>query len=272
MLIENSNHVAYCKIEDVFYFFQLLIRGLDGKSDVNQIWIGNLKLDKKNTVFINLIDFSSVADLLENNKGNPLSDYIYERVGEVDSCLEEKVNSLIKDEVSSVLNNDIDYSFIFDFMKYLKASISFNFSNFEIIKKYLERIIVKNHNITYLVLYHSDFIDVDFNYDNAYCFDLNNNTSISKKNILLLNHSFSNLNTDLLVSEIEKEYPDFLEKQIILPYLDSFFRYYFPCRNISSSDEKLLVIAKIVFQLLKCDYQLSIVGNVSSMIKSFLSS
>ncbi len=270
--IKHENHISYIKIEEVFQFYSRMRLGLEEKNGSYQVRLGHLLLDKKNTVLLNLMDFSTLFEFLSGARGSLMADHVYGLLEDVDVSLEERINTLLEEMVSPVWKNIINYSFSFDIIKYLKANTNFSFPNLEDIYTCLEEIIKKNSNINYFVFYHSAFWKKDFEADNLYCFDLNANVSLTKKNILILKDSYRNLDIDLLSEEVLRQFPDFMEKESLYCYLDCFFRYYFSnSEEIISDDEKMLVLAKIIFQLFGYQYNIRSKKEMNNMFKSFLS-
>ena len=112
LFIENINNIIISNFETLYYFLNSFF-----DLNNNNVFIGNKKIENKNTMIINLLDYESICHQLELKKGSLLYDFIINDINvnvENSDIKEEIENRLLLSIKELNLNSVLNYDFEFD--------------------------------------------------------------------------------------------------------------------------------------------------------------
>lgn len=252
ILISKNNKIIYKTEKDKNNLINKFYKVLIEKDENYKILIDKKNINSKNTILINLIDFTNIIENLKYKKGMLLYLYInniiskksidYNKIiEEFKNYYEEKLSDI---EIAFSLEEEIIEEKVFNAIFSLNIDINFD-SYQEKVITILNELIKQDFAKNYICLYNSSYITIDYNYNNLFLFDLNENISIFDQNIMIDN-SIKNTNIDLLIEEVKEKFPILIEEQKIKELITHYFKYFYK-KDIINSDNRELIIISLIF-------------------------
>lgn len=251
ILISKNNKVIYKTEKDKNNLINKFYKVLIEKDENYKILIDKKNINSKNTILINLIDFTNIIENLKYKKGTLLCLYInniiskesidYNKIiEEFKNYYEEKLSDI---EIAFSLEEEIIEEKVFNAIFSLNIDINFD-SYQEKVITILNELIKQDFTKNYICLYNSSYITIDYNYNNLFLFDMNENISIFDQNIMI-NNGIKNTNIDLLIEEVKEKFPIPIEEQKIKELIIHYFKYFYKKDTIDSDNEGLIIISLI---------------------------
>lgn len=253
ILIQKNNNIIYKDKITILEFYNILQLGINKTKDV---FISNNKLNNKEYCLINLMDINSVIENTKYIKNSLIYEYINLIVDNKENYLnkiENVVNNLML-EVKEKLDFNISWDFNNNLSKIISSladiDITIDIKKIElIIKKILEYILKNNINKTYIIFIDRDLINLDFNEDNLYIFNINNNIkNLYDYNLLFLDN-FYDFNLDILLENIKLNWNKDYDDSYILNLLTDFINIYLKYDNVLISNKDIKQIKDIFYNL-----------------------
>ena len=253
ILIQKNNNIIYKDKITILEFYNILQLGINKTKDV---FISNNKLNNKEYCLINLMDINSVIENTKYIKNSLIYEYINLIVDNKENYLnkiENVVNNLML-EVKEKLDFNISWDFNNNLSKIISSladiDITIDIKKIElIIKKILEYILKNNIDKTYIIFIDRDLINLDFNEDNLYIFNINNNIkNLYDYNLLFLDN-FYDFNLDILLENIKLNWNKDYDDSYILNLLTDFINIYLKYDNVLISNKDIKQIKDIFYNL-----------------------
>lgn len=211
--INNVNTILVKNYEKLYYFLNILT------SQNSDLLIGNTKIEKKNSIVINLLDYDSIINQLSLKKGTFLYDYLINEVDysanikDVKSDIDKFVQTIIKEKLDSTLEYDI--SFDIDISKMISSFIEFNINlsieyYVSIIKKIIKAIRENNNKKIIIILINSKIFKNSLDdLEDVYIFKFFDSSFPN----ILINDEINNVDLDLLELNLEKNFPLYINRE-----------------------------------------------------------
>lgn len=209
LYLNEINNILVTNYKTLYTFLNSFFDNQD-----SSIYLGNHKIDQKNSYIINLLDYESISNQLVLKKGTILYDYL------IDEIIEKVEDSIVKEELEFELKRLIDIAieektldynidFSIDLVKiinnYMKIDIDLTIDN------YIKIIKILIYNLKNKNLKKSIIIFVNNNIFKNTLDDLNNVTifkfySNDFPNILIDNEVI-NIDKNILINQIKLNWP-----------------------------------------------------------------
>ena len=253
ILIKKNNNIIYKDKIKILEFYNILQQGINKNKDV---FISNNKINNKEYALINLMDITSIIENFKYNKGSLLYEYINLIVNNKEEYLdkiEDIVDGLMQD-IKDNLDLNISWEFNSSLFKTLSSlvdiDININIKELTVvINEILDYIMKYNSNKIYIIFIDKSLININFNNDNLYIFNVNNNIEdLNDYNLLFLDYYYD-FNLNVLLENIKfnwnKEYND----DYILNLLKDFINIYLKYDNIFISNNDIKQLKNIFYKL-----------------------
>lgn len=253
ILIQKNNNIIYKDKMKILEFYSVLQEGINKNKDV---FISNNKLNNKEYFLINLMDITSIIENIKYNKGSLLYEYINLIVNNKEEYLdkiEDIVDGLmqdIKDNVDLSISWEFNSSLFKTLSSLVDIDININIKELTVvINEILDYIMKYNSNKIYIIFIDKSLININFNNDNLYIFNVNNNIEdLNDYNLLFLDYYYD-FNLNVLLENIKlnwnKEYND----DYILNLLKDFINIYLKYDNIFISNNDIKQLKNIFYKL-----------------------
>lgn len=253
ILIQKNNNIIYKDKMKILEFYIVLQEGINKNKDV---FISNNKLNNKEYALINLMDITSIIENFKYNKGSLLYEYINLIVNNKEEYLdkiEDIVDGLmqyIKDNVDLNISWEFNSSLFKTLSSLVDIDININIKELTVvINEILDYIMKYNSNKIYIIFIDKSLININFNNDNLYIFNVNNNIEdLNDYNLLFLDYYYD-FNLNVLLENIKlnwnKEYND----DYILNLLKDFINIYLKYDNIFISNNDIKQLKNIFYKL-----------------------
>lgn len=253
ILIKKNNNIIYKDKIKILEFYNILQQGINKNKDV---FISNNKINNKEYALINLMDITSIIENFKYNKGSLLYEYINLIVNNKEEYLdkiEDIVDGLmqdIKDNVDLNISWEFNSSLFKTLSSLVDIDININIKELTVvINEILDYIMKYNSNKIYIIFIDKSLININFNNDNLYIFNLNNNIEdLNDYNLLFLDYYYD-FNLNVLLENIKlnwnKEYND----DYILNLLKDFINIYLKYDNIFISNNDIKQLKNIFYKL-----------------------
>lgn len=253
ILIKKNNNIIYKDKIKILEFYNILQQGINKNKDV---FISNNKINNKEYSLINLMDITSIIENFKYNKGSLLYEYINLIVNNKEEYLdkiEDIVDSLmqdIKDNVDLSISWEFNSSLFKTLSSLVDIDININIKELTVvINEILDYIMKYNSNKIYIIFIDKSLININFNNDNLYIFNVNNNIEdLNDYNLLFLDNYYE-FNLNVLLENIKlnwnKEYND----DYILNLLKDFINIYLKYDNIFISNNDIKQLKNIFYKL-----------------------
>lgn len=253
ILIKRNNNIIYKDKIKILEFYNILQQGINKNKDV---FISNNKINNKEYVLINLMDITSIIENFKYNKGSLLYEYINLIVNNKEEYLdkiEDIVDGLmqdIKDNVDLNISWEFNSSLFKTLSSLVDIDININIKELTVvINEILDYIMKYNSNKIYIIFIDKSLININFNNDNLYIFNVNNNIEdLNDYNLLFLDYYYD-FNLNVLLENIKfnwnKEYND----DYILNLLKDFINIYLKYDNIFISNNDIKQLKNIFYKL-----------------------
>lgn len=250
--INNVNTILVKNHEKLYCFLNILT------SQNSDLLIGNTKIEKKNSIVINLLDYDSIINQLSLKKGTFLYDYL---INEVDysaniNDVKEEVDKYIQDKIKEKLNTTLEYdiSFNIDVSKiitnYIEFDINLSIEYFiSIIKQILKSFRESNNKKIIIILVNSKiFKNTLDDLKDVYIFKF---FGYSFPNIII-NDQINNIDLEFIEQYVVTTFPIYINKENVKNIAINYFN------QLSTND---IVIAKdyeelVVFNIINSIYNL----------------
>lgn len=253
ILIKRNNNIIYKDKIKILEFYNILQQGINKNKDV---FISNNKINNKEYALINLMDITSIIENFKYNKGSLLYEYINLIVNnkeEYSDKIEDIVDGLmqdIKDNVDLNISWEFNSSLFKTLSSLVDIDININIKELTVvINEILDYIMKYNSNKIYIIFIDKSLININFNNDNLYIFNVNNNIEdLNDYNLLFLDYYYD-FNLNVLLENIKlnwnKEYND----DYILNLLKDFINIYLKYDNIFISNNDIKQLKNIFYKL-----------------------
>jgi len=253
VLIKRNNNIIYKDKIKILEFYNILQQGINKNKDV---FISNNKINNKEYALINLMDITSIIENFKYNKGSLLYEYINLIVNNKEEYLdkiEDIVDGLmqdIKDNVDLNISWEFNSSLFKTLSSLVDIDININIKELTVvINEILDYIMKYNSNKIYIIFIDKSLININFNNDNLYIFNVNNNIEdLNDYNLLFLDYYYD-FNLNVLLENIKlnwnKEYND----DYILNLLKDFINIYLKYDNIFISNNDIKQLKNIFYKL-----------------------
>ncbi len=253
ILIKKNNNIIYKDKIKILEFYNILQQGINKNKDV---FISNNKINNKEYALINLMDITSIIENFKYNKGSLLYEYINLIVNNKEEYLdkiEDIVDGLmqdIKDNVDLSISWEFNSSLFKTLSSLVDIDININIKELTVvINEILDYIMKYNSNKIYIIFIDKSLININFNNDNLYIFNVNNNIEdLNDYNLLFLDYYYD-FNLNVLLENIKlnwnKEYND----DYILNLLKDFINIYLKYDNIFISNNDIKQLKNIFYKL-----------------------
>lgn len=253
ILIQKNNNIIYKDKIKILEFYNILQQGINKNKDV---FISNNKINNKEYALINLMDITSIIENIKYNKGSLLYEYINLIVNNKEEYLdkiEDIVDGLmqdIKDNVDLNISWEFNSSLFKTLSSLVDIDININIKELTVvINEILDYIMKYNSNKIYIIFIDKSLININFNNDNLYIFNVNNNIEdLNDYNLLFLDYYYD-FNLNVLLENIKlnwnKEYND----DYILNLLKDFINIYLKYDNIFISNNDIKQLKNIFYKL-----------------------
>lgn len=253
ILIKKNNNIIYKDKIKILEFYNILQQGINKNKDV---FISNNKINNKEYSLINLMDITSIIENFKYNKGSLLYEYINLIVNNKEEYLdkiEDIVDGLmqdIKDNVDLSISWEFNSSLFKTLSSLVDIDININIKELTVvINEILDYIMKYNSNKIYIIFIDKSLININFNNDNLYIFNVNNNIEdLNDYNLLFLDYYYD-FNLNVLLENIKlnwnKEYND----DYILNLLKDFINIYLKYDNIFISNNDIKQLKNIFYKL-----------------------
>ncbi len=253
ILIKRNNNIIYKDKIKILEFYNILQQGINKNKDV---FISNNKINNKEYALINLMDITSIIENFKYNKGSLLYEYINLIVNNKEEYLdkiEDIVGGLmqdIKDNVDLNISWEFNSSLFKTLSSLVDIDININIKELTVvINEILDYIMKYNSNKIYIIFIDKSLININFNNDNLYIFNVNNNIEdLNDYNLLFLDYYYD-FNLNVLLENIKlnwnKEYND----DYILNLLKDFINIYLKYDNIFISNNDIKQLKNIFYKL-----------------------
>lgn len=253
ILIKRNNNIIYKDKIKILEFYNILQQGINKNKDV---FISNNKINNKEYALINLMDITSIIENFKYNKGSLLYEYINLIVNNKEEYLdkiEDIVDGLmqdIKDNVDLNISWEFNSSLFKTLSSLVDIDININIKELTVvINEILDYIMKYNSNKIYIIFIDKSLININFNNDNLYIFNVNNNIEdLNDYNLLFLDNYYE-FNLNVLLENIKlnwnKEYND----DYILNLLKDFINIYLKYDNIFISNNDIKQLKNIFYKL-----------------------
>lgn len=253
ILIKRNNNIIYKDKIKILEFYNILQQGINKNKDV---FISNNKINNKEYALINLMDITSIIENFKYNKGSLLYEYINLIVNNKEEYLdkiEDIVDGLmqdIKDNVDLNISWEFNSSLFKTLSSLVDIDININIKELNVvINEILDYIMKYNSNKIYIIFIDKSLININFNNDNLYIFNVNNNIEdLNDYNLLFLDYYYD-FNLNVLLENIKlnwnKEYND----DYILNLLKDFINIYLKYDNIFISNNDIKQLKNIFYKL-----------------------
>lgn len=253
VLIKRNNNIIYKDKIKILEFYNILQQGINKNKD---LFISNNKINNKEYALINLMDITSIIENFKYNKGSLLYEYINLIVNNKEEYLdkiEDIVDGLmqdIKDNVDLNISWEFNSSLFKTLSSLVDIDININIKELTVvINEILDYIMKYNSNKIYIIFIDKSLININFNNDNLYIFNVNNNIEdLNDYNLLFLDYYYD-FNLNVLLENIKlnwnKEYND----DYILNLLKDFINIYLKYDNIFISNNDIKQLKNIFYKL-----------------------
>lgn len=253
ILIKRNNNIIYKDKIKILEFYNILQQGINKNKDV---FISNNKINNKEYALINLMDITSIIENFKYNKGSLLYEYINLIVNNKEEYL-DKIEDIVVGLMQDIKDNvdlNISWEFNSSLFKTLSSlvdiDININIKELTVvINEILDYIMKYNSNKIYIIFIDKSLININFNNDNLYIFNVNNNIEdLNDYNLLFLDYYYD-FNLNVLLENIKlnwnKEYND----DYILNLLKDFINIYLKYDNIFISNNDIKQLKNIFYKL-----------------------
>lgn len=217
----------------------------------NNLYIENKEITKKDCIFIDASSMYSIISEMQFKKGTLLYEYVSSVYNNIDVDIKDEfyqsfvkqveiINDLVDNNMSIIPEDAIE--------KVVLQNAYVEIENDKLIEEFvkiLNYVISGNINLTYIVFYNSQIMNIEKNYDNCYTFDLNNYLDIRNYNLIIVDE-IREFSYEILVEYLKNIWPiDYIEEEeenLISEYFN--FVIYF--KKFITQKEKLFLMSKIL--------------------------
>lgn len=226
LYINNVNYVSTNNHKKLYYFLNLFF------NQDNRLFLGNIKIDSKNTYLLNLLDYESISNQLILKKGTLLYEYIIgdlieqAELSDIKEIIENKLEILLNDIVTNS-NIEYKYNFNIDISKiinnYINISMDLSIENYlNIIKILIKNLKQKNMKKRIIVFINEKIFDNKLDdIEDIICFNFNS----SKFPNILIGDEIINVDLNLLVNQVILNWPCTIEIEKIELIILKFFKH-----------------------------------------------
>lgn len=242
----------------------------------NNIYIENKEITKKDCVFIDASSIYSIILEMKFKKGTLLYEYVSSVYNNIDIGIKDEfyqsfikqveiLNDLVDNDISIIPEDSIENVVLQN--AYVEME---NDTLIEEFTKIYNFIISNNINITYIIFYNSQIINIAKTYDNCYTFDINNYLDIKDYNLIIVDE-IREFNYKMLVEYLKNIWPvNYIEEEeenLIAEY----FNYVIYLKEFVTQKEKQFLMTKILNKEYKIKQEVECNKLIfDSIIKSYI--
>ena len=242
----------------------------------NNLYIENKEITKKDCIFIDASSMYSIISEMQFKKGTLLYEYVSSVYNNIDVDIKDEfyqsfvkqveiINDLVDNNMSIIPEDAIE--------KVVLQNAYVEIENDKLIEEFvkiLNYVISGNINLTYIVFYNSQIMNIEKNYDNCYTFDLNNYLDIRNYNLIIVDE-IREFSYEILVEYLKNIWPiDYIEEEeenLIAEY----FNFVIYLKKFITQKEKLFLMSKILNKEYKIKQEIECNKLIfDSIIKSFV--
>lgn len=242
----------------------------------NNLYIENKEITKKDCIFIDESSMYSIISEMQFKKGTLLYEYVSSVYNNIDVDIKDEfyqsfvkqveiINDLVDNNMSIIPEDAIE--------KVVLQNAYVEIENDKLIEEFvkiLNYVISGNINLTYIVFYNSQIMNIEKNYDNCYTFDLNNYLDIRNYNLIIVDE-IREFSYEILVEYLKNIWPiDYIEEEeenLIAEY----FNFVIYLKKFITQKEKLFLMSKILNKEYKIKQEIECNKLIfDSIIKSFV--
>lgn len=242
----------------------------------NNLYIENKEITKKDCIFIDASSMYSIISEMQFKKGTLLYEYVSSVYNNIDVDIKDEfyqsfvkqveiINDLVDNNMSIIPEDAIE--------KVVLQNAYVEIENDKLIEEFvkiLNYVISGNINLTYIVFYNSQIVNIEKNYDNCYTFDLNNYLDIRNYNLIIVDE-IREFGYEILVEYLKNIWPiDYIEEEeenLIAEY----FNFVIYLKKFITQKEKLFLMSKILNKEYKIKQEIECNKLIfDSIIKSFV--
>lgn len=242
----------------------------------NNLYIENKEITKKDCIFIDASSMYSIISEMQFKKGTLLYEYVSSVYNNIDVDIKDEfyqsfvkqveiINDLVDNNMSIIPEDAIE--------KVVLQNAYVEIENDKLIEEFvkiLNYVISGNINLTYIVFYNSQIMNIEKNYDNCYTFDLNNYLDIRNYNLIIVDE-IREFRYEILVEYLKNIWPiDYIEEEeenLIAEY----FNFVIYLKKFITQKEKLFLMSKILNKEYKIKQEIECNKLIfDSIIKSFV--
>lgn len=275
ILIDSYNNLICEKYINILNLYKYFDECINEKNKEINIKIGDKNINNKDYILYNFMDIQTILESIKYKKNSLLFDYINSYLLNNINSINE-LNEYIKKYFLNYLqdcNIDIDLYPVDNILKIFSNCLEISTiidKPLEKINYMLEYIINNNVNKTIIIFLNSDNLPIKYNYENVICFNLSKNIEIKHNNILLTNKSCKNLDIEIILEYLEKNWPIQFNRQSVLYWL----RYYFDncifLDKVKITNEELLIVAFLFKKMYHIEQNIYYSNEINDIIKSFI--
>lgn len=257
LYLEKVNNILIANYKMCFEFLNCIFN-----SNMCNIFIGNKRIDNKNTYIINLLDYESIANQLQLKKGTLLYEYIYEEINEKvsDSNIEEDIelslynliNESLKDQtIDYAIDLNLDITKVINSFLSIKMDLSI-YNYISVIKKLIYNLKQKNIRKNILLLLNTKIFNNELDdIENILILKFYSNVIPN----IIIHNSIVNIDLDILINQIRLNYPTDIDDKMISNHIKLF------CNDILHneiiiSDYKIYISYIIIMKILNINFKI----------------
>lgn len=275
ILITSYNNLIYENYIDILNFYRFFDECINEKNKDLNVKIGDKIINNKDYILYNLMDIQTILESIKYKKNSLLSDYL---------------NLYLLDNITDIADlSEYLKTYFSNYLKKCNINMNINssenilkiFSNcleiipiidnpIEKISYMLEYIINNNLNKTIIIFFNSNNFLINNKFKNVIFFDINKNIEMNNNNIFITNNFYKNLDFEIILDYLEKNWPINFKKESILHWLKFYFTNCISLSKIKITNETLLIIAFLLKKMYKLNQTIFYPNEINDIIKSFI--
>ena len=275
LLIDSYNNLIYEKYINILNLYKQFDDCINEKNKDVTIKIGDKTINNKDYILYNFMDIQTILESIKYKKNSLLYDYINSYLlTNIDNF--EELSEYIKKYFLNYLQNcniDININSTDNILKIFSNCLDINSiinNPIEKINFMLEYVINNNLNKTIIIFLNSDNFTLKCNNENVICFDTSKNIETKNNNILITNKFYKNLDFEIILEYLEKNWPIQFYKETVFYWVKYYFKNCIFLDNIKIVNQELLIVAFLLKKMYKMNQNIYYANEISDIIKSFI--
>lgn len=275
ILIDLYNNLIYEKYTDILNLYKYFDECINEKNKDLNVKIGDKNINNKDYILYNFMDVQTILESIKYKKNSLLFDYLnsylLDNITDIDD-----LNEYVKKYFLKYLKNcniDLNVNSIDNTLKIFSNCLEIipNINNYiEKINYMLKYIISNNLNKTVIIFLNSDNFYIPCNFENIIFFDISKKININNNNILITDNFYKNLDFQIILEYLEKNWPIQFNKESTLYWLKYYFINCFSLSKIKITNDELLIIAFLLKKMYKLNQTIYYSNKTNNIIKSYI--